>query len=1157
MKLLAYGAVFGCAFWAGLLDLSASSSTFFSNHQPNSFLPLQEGAAFGLAPTGGGNVGAAINPTTGQREPITSPETPQAARLVLAQSSIGAAVVATPTGGINSPKEYLRYFKPVLQTGPDQTYWAYPEDPQGDIVAGFLGALKGAASSYLGAPATHFKPISFPGAVNRDNGNTISGDTGRNFFQEEYKRVTEFLRGGVRAFPYENTILRQAQVEALIALMEGYIVAGKNSAYWALRNRYDSASATNTTLPMTQELQRLEQTRQIYAAASDSFLEFLQTHPIDASTIFNGGKPWFPVEEDQTVPALQNKIGEALRLYAFALTREAEIIDARARLLYFNTYGDPNGPDPLSNPVSFDTRIRNNVQAVVAPHIQRLQVALAAASHFTDHPDFIVSGFDAAASVLNNLQNDLATTMPSGRVRFTGRSLLRFNETTGELEESAAELLAKVMADLGMMVTEYSPQYIPFYGVEGENSADALRQKAVEATQTGSIAATAEGATEPGPTGATKALQDLLTDTTSLRDRLESVYSSNYRELIELTGWVLGPDPVNPGQTTRLPDFDRLFLDEPFAGGANQGRTGRIVSQLQAIEVAQRQHSAAVADLIRAQREIDIDVEASQKVFENSAGYANFQTEIGSELSKLDAARGRVQAAAAREKAALQAAEARRRAKRGLFGRVLGAVTSAVSTGIAAFATGGTSLAITMGVSGGFSGISGVISDVKNTMDQAATIEAVGEVDARLATEMAAINSRATELQTMERSRGTMVAAENQLELAYSQIKKQILALERKEMDVLLAEQQVLIQRTELSNLYSRVSYLLGEMNQSIQNQLDRSPLQRAEYWLILDEKIVDAEKTFLMAQEWCYLAAKSLQYYLLPVSGNNAPALAERKIRDVLRARSVKALYFEVSGTSPSSIGGILGTLRGFRSNQTNEFVLRLRSDFFQANRNAFGAIEPTEFSPAIDPRSGDARTGANTSNASLRAWMKFLKDNTTNNVLTIRFSTDLNSWIDAGTGLGVQNPLFNTTETGKVISNKPPGQNEGVYVNVRAPSILTANSQLTVTLMMEGTSKVRLRSYASNPGEPSFRFWKTMPVRSTFGARLNNNTIIGTRTTTDFRELSPANDAWTLIIDGRNPGMAQQLVQFINNYNLNADPPPPGITDIEIGFHTTGRNQ
>ncbi|HVR35901.1 MAG TPA: hypothetical protein VMS21_08625, partial [Methylomirabilota bacterium] len=370
-----------------------------------------------------------------------------------------------------------------------------------------------------------------------------------------------------------------------------------------------------------------------------------------------------------------------------------------------------------------------------------------------------------------------------------------------------------------------------------------------------------------------------------------------------------------------------------------------------------------------------------------------------------------------------------------------------------------------------------------------------------------------------------------------------MLDYERAALNVLMAEQRLLMQKAELANLHSRVAFLIQEMRKAIVlNTQTLNPLARPDYRLWMDFVNRHAEDSFMRAQEWLYLAAKAAQYKVN--SSANVSDIGAR-IEAILRARRGTDLR-----VIRNQLSADVNTLYLAQGTPTTALPIpfRIRHYVVQNNFVAFdleGDIDPalSLFETQLD--------GESSLLASDAAWLEFLNsrvivDSTTGSVrLEIPFSTSLHRPnVVPGPGFeplkARQNPLFSNTRYSDLIGFTSGSSTAfGVRVNIRGRNLsLDSGQNVVARLRQEGASYLRTAKWEVNP--QAFRVWNLKPVDGLVICSVNGSGA-ATLSTPQFHERSPANDRWILVIDtlegagGNNGALLSQL---------------QNITDIEVAF-------
>ncbi len=368
-----------------------------------------------------------------------------------------------------------------------------------------------------------------------------------------------------------------------------------------------------------------------------------------------------------------------------------------------------------------------------------------------------------------------------------------------------------------------------------------------------------------------------------------------------------------------------------------------------------------------------------------------------------------------------------------------------------------------------------------------------------------------------------------------------VLRAERLKLNILLAEQREDMAHAELSNLISRVAFLLQEWSRSTYFATI-SPLNRADYRLILSLAMRDANEMFSYAQERCYLAAKTAEYRINPDPG---AAYINSTIENIMKARRTEDLLTYLNGLKQDVYGQQIK--QGAR--QTDSLKMSIRHFIVQNNdivTDAEGEIVPGEsiFETHLD----DSGEPSDTQAVSDSDWLAFLDshcvfDSKINaKKLEFVFSTSLTARAD--------NPFHIPTSRGMLLSwnsDKPSEQN-GLTINIvgRGLSIGT-DERVRINLKQEGSSVVRYKKWDTEP--TAMRLWNLESVMSNAIAAINGKapTVLTGDTyrpsTPQFHERSPANDRWVFTIRGdMGGGVNAKLLEELDK-----------ITDIEITFDVT----
>jgi hypothetical protein len=368
-----------------------------------------------------------------------------------------------------------------------------------------------------------------------------------------------------------------------------------------------------------------------------------------------------------------------------------------------------------------------------------------------------------------------------------------------------------------------------------------------------------------------------------------------------------------------------------------------------------------------------------------------------------------------------------------------------------------------------------------------------------------------------------------------------VLRAERLKLNILLAEQREDMARGELSNMMSRVAFLMQEWSRATYFATI-SPLNRADYRLILSLAMRDANEMFSYAQERCYLAAKTAEYRINP---DPSATYINTTIKNIMKARRTEDLATYLNGLKTDVYGQQIK--QGAR--QTDSMKISIRHFIVQNNdivTDAEGNIDPNQstFETQLDADGNPSETQA----VSDADWLDFLQshclfDSDINaKKLEFVFSTSLNA--------RAENPLHNPYSRGMLLSwngDKPSEQN-GVTINLVGRGLsIAGDERVRINLKQEGSSVIRYKKWDTDP--LAMRFWNLGSVMSNVIAAINGkapSVLTGDQyrpSTPQFHERSPANDRWVFTIRGdMGGGVNAKLLEQLGN-----------ITDIEITFDVT----
>lgn len=818
-------------------------------------------------------------------------------------------------------------------------------------------------------------------------------------------------------------------------------------------------------------------------------------------------------------PQYASLIKDTLDIFARGLAYEADATLYWLQLSYFATYRDP-----LSQPYKPAPLL-----ASLQPKLDHLQSHLLLASQFTHVPNYLELDFPSVNASLASLNKQKNTSIPLGMLSFAGQ---------------------RATGNPGEAIGEYAPEYVPFlYKDDASSLPTSFENLLKEATDLIAASVAADDI-------ARNAQRNFDTDRAQLTARLDEIFSNYNTQLGELCGWILADDNQLHADVlgSLLPPGDRESV-RPFQNGESPGK---IYQQYLTVNQALLEVEAAEQD----RRNIYLKAVNARTVGElianQSENLAQMYLTDGASLAALERLRGSENARVTRAIARAQAEEAERQRKRGFWGGVIKSIGSGlalagsvaltvVAPPAGVLATAGTIAALSAGGAGFAGDVYNTWSQNANAHGNIALILKTGDLQAQLAEINADIEAqkeviRATEAATVQFAQrdATLWKTEEAWQAA-------ILDYERAQLNVLMAEQRLLMQKAELANLHTRVSFLLQEMRKAVVlNSQTINPLARPDYRLWMDYVNRYAEDAFSRAQEWTYLAAKAAQYKVN--SSANVSDISFR-IEAILKARRGADLQ-----TIRNQLNTDVNALYLAQGTPTTALPIPLRIRNYIAQNNSVTYDAQGDVNTALSLFETQI-SGTNTLAASDAAWLAFLQDNiiidfdTFSVRLEIPFSTSLHRPnIAPGPGFDPlkvrQNPLFSPTRYSDLISYTPGSSSAfGVRVNIRGRNLNLDSSQSVVArLRQEGASYQRTQRWNINP--QAFRVWNLRPVEGLISCSINGASPIPL-STPQFHERSAANDRWILVIDilegagGNNAALLSQL---------------ENITDIEITFSIKG---
>jgi hypothetical protein len=931
--------------------------------------------------------------------------------------------------------------------------------------------------------------LRFPGVVQLNEGtqwpNCTNCNQSPNFDESRLREAAEHFRVAIRANPYDLQA-RTGLITTYRERMLAHIFAGNNAAQYASGHRLAGGT-------INEEIGYWQNAITQYQAAGNIFAEATGLLP-DAATFES--------------PEYAGFVKDALDIFARGLAYESDATRYWLQLSYFATYHDP-----LSQTYNPDALL-----ASLQPKLDHLQSLLLLASQFTHVPNYLELDFPSVNASLAFLNKQKNTSIPLGMVSFVGQ---------------------RAAGNAGEVIGEYAPEYVPFLFKDDASSLPTSFENLLkEATD---LITVSEGADAI----ARNAVRTFDTDRAQLTARLDEIFGNYNTQLGDLCGWIYGSDNLLHADVlgSLLPPGDREEV-RPFQNGESPGK---IYQQYLAVNQTLLEVEAAEQDRHNIYLKAVNAKTVGELIANQSANLAQMYLTDGASLAALEKLRGAEAARITREIARQQAEEAERQASRGLLNNVLKGV-AVVGTAVLTVACPPAGAAVAaVWIAGAASATYNTWSEYANAHGNIALILKTGDLQAQLAEITADIEAQKEVIRSSEAATVQFAQRDATLWKTEEAWQAAILDYERAALNVLMAKQRLLMQKAELANLHTRVSFLLQEMRKAIVlNTQTINPLARPDYRLWMDYVNRYAEDSFLRAQEWLYLSAKAAQY---KVNSSSSVTDISGRIEATLRARRGADLR-----TIRDQLSTDVNTLYLAQGTPTTALPipLRLRNYVVQNNSVIYGAQGDVDTNLSLFETQ---LSGTNTLAASDAAWLAFLQDHiiidleTFSVRLEIPFSTSLHRPnITPGPGFDAlkvrQNPLFSPTRYSDLISYTPgSGSAFGVRVNIRGRNLNLDSSQSVVArLRQEGASYLRTQMWNSNP--QAFRVWNLRPVEGLIPCSINS-VGAASLSTPQFHERSAANDHWILVIDilegagGNNAALLSQL---------------QNITDIEITFSIKG---
>jgi hypothetical protein len=1090
---------------------SPAAQVFYGRSpDPNSYLPVPDG---GIAMIAGGNVSL----------PSEAPATADGS-VRLVQSALGF-VAAVPQGHPTSYQDLVSSTRAQVFNG---TKYRYRINPDG---------------SFSTNPPTEKNDGTFT---------IVAAGNGKNYDEMALIAATDAWRVAIRTAPLSPEPYRglvQVYWERLLAetalASQDYVdsvrfrlLPGSNEAYPVVDpGAAGSAMARQRDALLSARL-RLDKALSLFAELARSPLEGPYLLPEAPFALWSAPNPG-----SSTLPTEASGLFETfVRVLALA----TEVDEQVQRLNYLQRYGNPltgNGPPASGDGSAAAIRLRAGIY-------EDYTVLMGAYAHLESYRYAPISRAKSGIALLLSLAADVEM----NRVSF-------------------APGIRQGDASTDFVQTSFAPYYVPFLttGVPGVNNGRTFDN--LLALSIGSISASppagALGDALAEEAEAKAAAEEAIDSEQVLKDRSAETLIRYNGQLIELCGSIPGPNG------TPVPDLQGyLFSPDLRLEFTGRSGTGAVLAQYKRIEQARTRYEAAVQDLSDLYREVDITEQAAAEKagIARSTGQsiAHVFTTKGDAFALLDKTAAEIQALTARQVALAQAEVQKRGWQRKLWDGVrttaiiAGSVAATVATAGAAAPTIGAAAAATLVstayVTGGIQFAGLALDEIENWGEynkQGKAILASAELQAVTITNMSEeVTQKQIKLRAAESADVALVSADGQVRQieaeAKEQIKKLYVRLERLQLNILLAEQEVNLAELELRNLFDRVGYLLEEYQEAIRVLADL-PLNRPDIRYVRNYRMGVAEDSFRRAQMWIYLTLKSAQYRFMTTGTFNR---AGDLIAATLKCRNATELKDKVVNVAGGlkDMGPAFYLGNGFAAaGGTKNLVVSVRDQIYQENL-VERSIDGSDNDPFASYLPVAGAVSQDPSVASDAQWLQILQGRIRGlaedkPVLTLSFST---SFDPRG-----NNPLHNDLkdQLGHVILSA--SGRKGIFVNLRGSGLPLRN--YSIQLEQLGATYLTYRARSNNAAWEGTLFpvrtW-TLPGRfASITAIINKDTNINSPNNafidnvvpqiSGFDERSPYCDQWLLTIDGST--------RLSPNYRLLMQDLTK-LKDIQIGMTVEG---
>jgi len=925
----------------------------------------------------------------------------------------------------------------------------------------------------LGVPAVAWN-IVFPGGFNPTpgNGSIYSTNVTSTYILNDIAQADYALRARLQVNPADADAARQ-----LVLLVEDQMLPLEWSGTMAMAY---STYARIIPGPLTQNGTNVEtvavgEARGYFLNACKAFAQFL-ANPYNANLV-EGQNPLVS-------SAVTNQVVQIMDDYLRDLAEYSQ-----SSLSYFQLKSMANFYDPTVTGSQPSQALLSDIDSTTS----QIQMWLLLASPFqTNLPIYTVSSAGRIKNILHDMRR-LHQSIALGRITFN------------------ADASGDPSGDDSLNYGEFTTAFVPFFNGlanPGNSSFDVALNLAKEFT---SYAASQEYSASNDITSVLQRQYDWTSDQVALQNQYLT-------ELENLCGYVIDADNNETPDifTAALsPGVRDILRGQLSASGYQFNESGTIYQQWQAVETAETNLLLASIQLSNTLATIIKDAQVGNAIYSNQVQFAELILTNGQQISAIDLQQGQVQAQAALAIAQIQATAAQTEANNTGFGHIFSSFFSFNPFQI-------------------LSSVSDSIATIANGYDQASADLQIGNVQANEAKQIAALNAQIEQINANEQAQSQYLQANTTMLNLSAQLNSLSLQANSQEVQIQLAAQQLDQERSKLANMMAQVSSVLNQWMRSA-DLVSRNPEFTGDLLIIRDATIHQADDSFALAQEWCFLAAQSLNYK------DNCPN-ASSFVPYVLAARNASSLK-PILNAMESAETLITSGCQSSPYYSTVQFSVR--NNFVQANTTSGSGTNTvvTSYQPVL--LGGIVLADAD---ASQSAWTNYLAANLITNkygerVLILNFSTALAAQLTASVQ---RNPLFSCYTFGSTLYSGLDGngnQMHGVQVSLTTRGFtfpLGPNAGFTIQLAQTGTSSIRNRGFGNEvSSSPGYRYFNFGYFDAALSASANN--LLGNAGTSAFQDRSPANGQWQLTI---NEGDSQNNAALLDNLSQ--------LTDIQLQFNT-----